>query len=189
MKRRSSFLGAPTPNRFQKWSILLTSIHIRPPWIEPRLTSNSVPATLQLVLPTPDRRHQEPFFGARAHAVLGSVRSALILISLSFLFCAAASAVEPVATSDPLVSSTLIYVSDYFSFIGSDSQGRVAFALDTNRGRDGSKYQAEHFVVLHDERQGWVAVEGIGSYPNPKRELAGIPDSAFFTLRGHRSQV
>jgi hypothetical protein len=184
VKRRSSFLGAPTPNRFQKWSILLTSIHIRPPWIEPRLTSNSVPATLQLVLPTPDRRHQEPFFGARAHAVLGSVRSALILISLSFLFCAAASAVEPVATSDPLVSSTLIYVSDYFSFIGSDSQGRVAFALDTNRGRDGSKYQAEHFVVLHDERQGWVAVEGIGSYPNPKRELAGIPDSAFFHFEG-----
>ena len=148
------------------------------------MTSNSVPATLQLVLPTPDRRHQEPFFGARAHAVLGSVRSALILISLSFLFCAAASAVEPVATSDPLVSSTLIYVSDYFSFIGSDSQGRVAFALDTNRGRDGSKYQAEHFVVLHDERQGWVAVEGIGSYPNPKRELAGIPDSAFFHFEG-----
>jgi hypothetical protein len=31
----------------------------------------------------------------------------------------------------------------------------LAFALDNNRGSDGSAYQAEHFyAVLHDERQG-----------------------------------
>ncbi|MET0515095.1 MAG: hypothetical protein ABW047_07195 [Nitrospiraceae bacterium] len=135
-------------------------------------------------MPIPDPRHQGAFAGARAHAALRSARPALILISLSFLFCAAAPAVEPVTSSDPIVTSTLIYVSDYFSFIGSDSQGRVAFALDASRGRDGSKYQAEHFVVLHDERQGWVAVDGIGPYPNPTRELAGIPDSAFFHFEG-----
>lgn len=77
-------------------------------------------------------------------------------------------------------SSTLIYVSDYFSFVGSDGQGHVAFALDNNRGRDGEADQAEHFVVLHDEKQGWVEVQGSGAFDNAKKELARIPDSAFF---------
>ena len=52
----------------------------------------------------------------------------------------------------------LVYVSDYFSFIGRDAHGRVAFAIDNNRGRDGDAWQAEHFVALHDEGQGWVEV-------------------------------
>jgi hypothetical protein len=80
--------------------------------------------------------------------------------------------------------SSLIYVSDYFSFAGSDSQGHVAFALDNNRGRDGETYQAEHFVVLHDERQGWVKIDGNGSYENSRRELARIPDSPSFRFEG-----
>ena len=81
---------------------------------------------------------------------------------------------------EKLPASTLIYVSDYFSFIGADSQGHVAFALDNNRGRDGEKYQAEHFVVLHNEHEGWVEVTGNGRYENTKKELARIPDSPFF---------
>ena len=32
-------------------------------------------------------------------------------------------------------ASSLIYVSDYFLFVGEDDQGHVAFALDNNRGR------------------------------------------------------
>ena len=44
----------------------------------------------------------------------------------------------------------LAYYSDYFSFIGRDPVGFVAFALDNNRGVDGSEYQAEHFGVLYD---------------------------------------
>ena len=39
-----------------------------------------------------------------------------------------------------LPDATLLYVSDYVSFVGSDAQGHVAFALDTNRGRDGATY-------------------------------------------------
>jgi hypothetical protein len=35
-----------------------------------------------------------------------------------------------------------------------DVNGHVAFALDNNRGRDGEAWQAEHFVVLHDEGEG-----------------------------------
>lgn len=80
--------------------------------------------------------------------------------------------------------STLVYVSDYFSFVGQDSQGRVTFALDNNRGRDGEAYQAEHFLVLHDERQGWINLAGNGRYSNVKKELEMIPDSPFFRFQG-----
>ncbi len=54
-------------------------------------------------------------------------------------------------------ASDLVTVSDYFSFVGADEQGHVAFAIDNNRGRDGNAYQAEHFyAVLHDEHHGWM---------------------------------
>ena len=83
-----------------------------------------------------------------------------------------------------LPDSTLLYVSDYISFIGEDDQGHVAFALDTNRGQDGESYQAEHFVVLHDAKQGWLNMEGNGQYDNPKKELLSVPDSKAFQFSG-----
>ncbi|MGQ0809638.1 MAG: hypothetical protein ACT4OO_00225 [Nitrospiraceae bacterium] len=106
---------------------------------------------------------------------------ALVLVTFSCvcLFFGRASA-QPPSPLDLFSTSTLIYVSDYFSFVGSDSQGRVAFALDNNRGRDGDAYQAEHLVVLHDEYKGWIDVVGNGFYDNAKKELTGIPDSPFF---------
>ncbi len=82
-------------------------------------------------------------------------------------------------------SITLSYYSDYFSFVGRDSKGWVAFALDNNRGRDGKDFQAEHFVVLHDEHQGWIRVRGNGSYPNPNQELKTIPNSETFQFQGN----
>ncbi len=88
------------------------------------------------------------------------------------------------ASGADLPESSLIYVSDYFSFVGADNQGHVAFALDNNRGRDGEAFQAEHFVVLHDERRGWVAIPGNGFYDNSKQELTRIPDSEFFQFHG-----
>lgn len=78
----------------------------------------------------------------------------------------------------------LVYVSDYFSFVGEDERGHVAFALDNNRGRDGEAYQAEHFVVLHDERKGWRPAAGGGPYENVKKELSDIPDSPWFHFEG-----
>lgn len=95
-----------------------------------------------------------------------------------------ALAAEPIAQADPLQASTLIYLSDYVSFVGTDGQGRVAFALDTNRGRDGAKHQAEHLVVLHDERTGWVETVGNGAYPNSQKELEHLPNSPFFQFDG-----
>ena len=82
-------------------------------------------------------------------------------------------------------ASDLVTVSDYFSFVGADSQGHMTFAIDTNRGRDGSAYQAEHFyAVLHDERHGWMKVSGIGRYENTNYALLTIPDSSFFQFEG-----
>lgn len=77
----------------------------------------------------------------------------------------------------------LAYASDYFSFVGRDERGAVAFAIDTNRGRDGDRWQAEHFVVLHDAG-GWEEVAGSGPYPNPGHALAALPDSPAFTFSG-----
>lgn len=80
--------------------------------------------------------------------------------------------------------SSLVYVSDYFSFVGQDGQGRVAFALDNNRGRDRDAYQAEHFLVLHDEKNGWAKLNGNSRYDNTGKELKTIPDSSFFQFQG-----
>jgi hypothetical protein len=80
--------------------------------------------------------------------------------------------------------ASLIYVSDYFSFLGRDNQSRVALALDNNRGRDGETYQAEHFVVLYDEREGWMKIDGNGAYENVRHELMRIPDSVSFQFEG-----
>jgi hypothetical protein len=99
-------------------------------------------------------------------------------------FASFALATEKGKAPDPSTGPSLVYVSDYFSFIGADAQGRVSFILDNNRGKDGSKYQAEHLVLLHDEQQGWVDIAGSGAYSNSTRELAHIPDSPFFHFDG-----
>ena len=96
--------------------------------------------------------------------------------------CFSSVAQENETLADPPL--TLLYYSDYFSFIGRDDQGYVAFAIDNNRGRDGDAYQAEHFVVLHDEQRGWIELSGNGSYENPKKALKTIPDSPHFQFSG-----
>lgn len=85
---------------------------------------------------------------------------------------------------DEFPGSKLVYVSDYVSFTGQDDQGSVAFALDNSRGRDGDAYQAEHLVLLHDEEQGWVELEGNGRYDNSAKELKTIPQSPSFRFAG-----
>jgi hypothetical protein len=106
-----------------------------------------------------------------------------LLLTLSFQTDAETSRSADISL-ETLPTSTLIYVSDYFSFVGKDNHGHVAFALDNNRGRDGEAYQAEHFLVLHDERQGWMDVAGNGPFENRTKELSTIPDSSFFRFQG-----
>lgn len=81
-------------------------------------------------------------------------------------------------------TSSLLYVSDYFSFVGQDNQGKVTFAIDNSRGRDGEAYQAQHFLVLHDEKTGWVRLDGNSRYENVRKELTTIPGSPFFQFQG-----
>lgn len=80
--------------------------------------------------------------------------------------------------------SPLLYYSDYFSFAGRDSDGWVYFAIDNNRGRDGESYQADHFIVMYDDRKGWIELQGSEHYDNTAKLLETIPDSAFFQFRG-----
>jgi hypothetical protein len=124
------------------------------------------------------------------HPVIGCVpRRALLLCIVVLLGAWPANAADsPPRALEPeqggSASSDLLYASDYLSFIGRDEQGYVAFALDTNRGRDGDSFQAEHFAVLHDERQGWMDLEGNGAYDNLEREVLSLPDSLFFQFDG-----
>lgn len=76
------------------------------------------------------------------------------------------------------------YVSDYVSFAGADEAGRVAFALDTNRGRAEGEHQAEHFVVMHDEQGGWIDVEGDTEIANDAGVLLEWPASPYFEITG-----
>lgn len=101
--------------------------------------------------------------------------------------------VPPVITADGITpadrrawldTSRLNYTSDYLSFVGKDARGFVALALDTNRGRDGADYQAQHYTAMHDQERGWVEVVGNGEYANPGRELGGLPDSPAFKFKG-----
>ena len=89
------------------------------------------------------------------------------------------------AAVNRIVANTdIAYVSDYISFTGQDEHGYVTFALDTNRGRDGADYQAEHFVVLHDQKTGWIRMQGGGSYENKGTVLTRLPDSQNFRFTG-----
>lgn len=119
-----------------------------------------------------------------SRSVLGLLLAITFTVLLPFPSVHSGSSERLAPGLEELPLSDLIYVSDYFSFIGQDSQGHVAFALDNNRGRDGAAYQAEHFLVLHDERQGWVKLDGNGFFDNTKQELKAIPDSPFFQFQG-----
>lgn len=110
-------------------------------------------------------------------------------VAIGFLLLTACSSTPSndtifIISQDELNQLKLSYYSDYFSFVGWDENGAVAFALDNNRGQDGNSWQAEHFVVLFDEQSGWQAPQGNGAYDNLDRKLSAIPDSDYFTFKG-----
>lgn len=107
------------------------------------------------------------------------------IICLGLVACSANPSRDRIfsITEAELRELKLSYYSDYYSFIGWDEKGMVAFAIDNNRGQDGDTWQADHFVVMYDELQGWLEVEGNGFYDNVNRELHNIPDSRFFTFK------
>jgi hypothetical protein len=111
----------------------------------------------------------------------------VLTIFVSMIFSECWAGTQRMETS-PESSLDLVYYSDYFSFTGRDGRGYVAFAMDNNRGRDGDTYQAEHFLVLHDEREGWVELLGNGGYENRNKELEAIPDSPYFRFSGSAAE-
>jgi hypothetical protein len=88
------------------------------------------------------------------------------------------------APQEPAAKTRYEYGSDFVSFVGRDEKGRVAFALDTNRGRDREKFQAEHFGVLYAEGTGWVALEGNGEFANPDAKLRELASSKHYRYDG-----
>ncbi len=126
-------------------------------------------------------------FPERAVSVIRAALPAFLVSVLALLLSGSSGQERELMftiTAEDLKELKLVYYSDYYSFIGSDAGGRVAFALDNNRGRDGDTWQAEHFVVLHDEKTGWQPVSGSGSYYNVTRQLETIPNSPDFTFAG-----
>ena len=116
---------------------------------------------------------------------MGIIATVLVgLLIISFLSKSTREPQPGASQNGEAAASTLVYVSDYFSFIGEDDSGRVVFALDNNRGRDGDAWQAEHFVALHDEQQGWTELAGNGEYDNLGKQVLVIPDSPFFQFQG-----
>lgn len=80
--------------------------------------------------------------------------------------------------------SDTAYVSDYFSFASLPGPDEIAFALDTNRGRKGDAYQAEHFVELYEAPRGWIDIPGYAKFENTGKVLTELPDSPFFSFDG-----
>ena len=109
----------------------------------------------------------------RRSLIIGSIAGAALLPLQGYSARAAAPA------------ETLEYHSDYVSFIGRDVKGVVYFALDTNRGRSGDDYQAEHFVIGYADGEGFLKLDKTGPFPNSTKELRTIPRSDFFAFLGH----
>lgn len=114
------------------------------------------------------------------------VKAFIVFITLLLAACSSAPPKERIftITQPELDALKLAYYSDYFSFVGRDDKGAVAFAIDNNRGQDGDTWQADHFLVLYDEHQGWQEVKGNGLYDNREHLLTRIPDSDYFTFKG-----
>lgn len=130
--------------------------------------------------------------GACASALRHGLAAALLLGAAGVGAGAHAQAPDAALTRDEIrnraralvAGAETAYVSDYVSFTGADAAGRVAFALDTNRGRADGEHQAEHFVVMHDERAGWIDVEGGTEIDNTAGVLREWPASPYFEITG-----
>lgn len=95
------------------------------------------------------------------------------------------SAEDILAMAEALVEGgETVYVSDYFSFASLAGGQPIAFALDTNRGRTGNDYQAEHFVTFYEGGAGWIEIPGYDRYANEHGALLDLPASPYFTFMG-----
>ena len=80
------------------------------------------------------------------------------------------------------------YVSDFFCFVGGDETGRVAFAFDVNRGRDGDDYEAQTFSMLWVEGSGWRDVGGMQDFEDARDRFFELPSSEVWSVTGLTSE-
>ena len=72
--------------------------------------------------------------------------------------------------------------SDYYSFVGLDQRGWLAFAIDNNRQRAVGRYEADHATFMYDGESGFVDIAGYGEYETEDQALLHVPDSPDFTF-------
>ena len=84
---------------------------------------------------------------------------------------------------DQLEKNDAVSFSSYYSFIGEDEYGRIAFALDNNRRLTDGKYQADHSTFYYDTKTGFEEIPGYGTYTPKEQLLRSIPDSEYFTFK------
>lgn len=76
--------------------------------------------------------------------------------------------------------------AEHFLFVGRDNQGFVSFAIENKRVKNGERYFIDSFTVLHDEKEGWVELEGNGRSENENKALKSMADSPYFRFGGSR---
>ncbi|MEO0650667.1 MAG: hypothetical protein AAFZ65_08315 [Planctomycetota bacterium] len=117
----------------------------------------------------------------------------LILTLAACTLTPASIAASPEATGalapEAVVESekALEYISDFFCFVGSDEQGKVAFAFDVNRGRKDDDYQAQTIANLWVDGEGWEDFGGMVDFDDPEDRFYELPSSSRWSLEGWAS--
>lgn len=78
--------------------------------------------------------------------------------------------------------------TENFLFVGRDIQGFVSFAIENKRIKNGEQYFIDSFIVLHDEKRGWIELEGNGRSENKNKVLKNLTDSPYFRFDGSREE-
>ena len=81
-----------------------------------------------------------------------------------------------------IAAADIAMFTDYYSFVGLDERGWIGFAIDNNRQRAGSEYEADHATFLYDGETGFVDIAGYGTYETSDEALLHVPDSQYFTF-------
>ena len=79
--------------------------------------------------------------------------------------------------------------SDYYSFVGLDQRGWIAFAIDNNRQRAVGRYEADHATFMYDGESGFVDIAGYGKYETEDQALLHVPDSPDFTFERSETET
>ena len=88
-----------------------------------------------------------------------------------------------------IASADTAMFTDYYSFVGRDERGWIGFAIDNNRQRAGSEYEADHATFMYDAEIGFVDLVGYGTYETSDEALLHVPDSAYFTFERSESET